>query len=288
MTPDCIVSSRALGLLAAAVAAGAIGVASASASISGVCPDGSFFVVQRPDAIPCRDAKQVDPEDLPPLKPELLPRPHAWEVFNKKNDPNNPYNMIDASGAEDDGAAPEAAPAPGGAPPPQSTPPTRPNRAASARARAAPAMLRLAERDLRDLSMIVELSQQRAPATFAVAESGDPGLVLRLAQSAAFEPQVHRALSGRGATAPGPVVLFSAVATRPASFHANLTFVQDHHAFHPDPGDPTQLGLLQGRLGPLAAEDSVLGYVVLPERVDLSRPLDVYWNDRLINATLRP
>ena len=53
--------------------------APASAAISGVCPDGSIFIVQSADAIPCRGAKRVDPQDLPPLQPELLPRPYGWE-----------------------------------------------------------------------------------------------------------------------------------------------------------------------------------------------------------------
>ena len=32
----------------------------------------------------------------------------------------------------------------------------------------------------------------------------------------------------------------------------------------------------------------MLGYVVLPEQVELAQPLDIYWDDRQITATLRP
>ena len=71
--------------------------APAAAAISGVCPDGSIFIVQSPDAIPCRGAKRVDPQDLPPLQPELLPRPYGWERFNRLADPNNPYNLVDSA-----------------------------------------------------------------------------------------------------------------------------------------------------------------------------------------------
>ena len=46
----------------------------ALASITGVCPDGSIYIVQHPESIPCRDSKAVDPSDVPPLKPEYLPR----------------------------------------------------------------------------------------------------------------------------------------------------------------------------------------------------------------------
>jgi hypothetical protein len=83
-------------------------------------------------------------------------------------------------------------------------------------------------------------------------------------------------------------VLFAARAERPARFQPHLTFVQGHEAFQPDASDPRQLGLLAGRPGELAAGDSVLGYAVLPPGMDLSRPLDVYWDDRLLTATLAP
>jgi hypothetical protein len=32
--------------------------------------------------------------------------------------------------------------------------------------------------------------------------------------------------------------------------------------------------------------DAVLGYVVLPADVDPAQPLDLYWDDRLVTATL--
>src|SRR5262245_8975540 len=70
--------------------------APASAGISGVCPDGSIFIVQSPEAVPCREAKRVDPTVVPPIQPELLPRPYGWEKFNRLKDPNNPYNLVDA------------------------------------------------------------------------------------------------------------------------------------------------------------------------------------------------
>ena len=74
-----------------------------------MCPDGSIFVVQRPESIPCANAKQVEPGEVPPLKPELLPRPYAWEVFNQQQNPNNPYNLIDAARQVRESRAAEAA-----------------------------------------------------------------------------------------------------------------------------------------------------------------------------------
>ena len=74
----------ALAMLAAPLAAGA-------ATLSGVCPDGSFFVVQSRDAVPCSQPHFVDdPSELPPLRPHLLPRPYTWYVDQEARNPNNP------------------------------------------------------------------------------------------------------------------------------------------------------------------------------------------------------
>jgi len=268
---------------------GAAGVA--QASVTGVCPDGSFFVVQRPESIPCSGAKQVEPGDLPPLKPQLLPRPFAWEVFNQQQDPNNPYNLIDAArqvrearSAELAGAALREPVKPAPAPEGGVSAPPRPAPARDT----GPVDLGLSDQDERDLALIVDLSQQRAPAAFALGDGAAPTLSVRVAPSAAFEARLREAWARRGRGLAGPVLLFSARAQAPASFHPNFTFVQGHQAFHPNPEDPTQLGLIRGDVGELAPDSDVLGYVVLPEQVQLAKPLDIYLDDRQITATLRP
>ena len=268
-----------------------------SASVTGVCPDGSMFIVQRVESVPCRDAKQVDPSDLPPMKPEYLPRPYGWEVFYRKNDPNNPYNLIQSQ--------PPEAPAPvhrtqGGRNEPRASrdpgviEPRVPERSAlqsgsapvvrSAERIDASALL-LGDTEVEDLAMIVELSQRRAPASFT--DDGSQGRV-RLARSLAFEARMREHLAGRGHASAGPVVLFVADADSGGSFYGNLTFVQDGIAFHPSNDDPSELGVIRGGLGPLENGSSVLGYVVLPERLDPSHPIDVYWNDRLLTAIFQP
>lgn len=270
-------------------------VETAHASITGVCPDGSIFVVQSPEAIPCSGAKQVEPGELPPLKPELLPRPFAWEVFNQQQNPNNPYNLIDAArqvrearAAESAGAAlgepGKSAPALESGASPQPAPPLQPAPAEGS----GPVDLGLSDEEARDLALIVDLSQQRAPAAFALGDGGAPTLSVRVAPSAAFEARLREAWAGRGRGIPGPVLLFSVRAAAPTSFHPNFTFVQGHQAFHPDPEDPTQLGLIRGGVGELTPGSDLLGYVVLPEQIELGQPLDIYWDDRQITATLRP
>ena len=84
------------------------------------------------------------------------------------------------------------------------------------------------------------------------------------------------------------MVIWAAEARAPYAFHANLTFAQGHVAYHPDPSDRRQFGLLRGREGDLAAGEMTLGYVVLPHATDPAEPMDIYWNDRQVTATLRP
>ncbi len=278
----CRIPSR-LGFLVLALAPLPAG--PAAASITGVCPDGSMYIVKRAENIPCPDSKRVDPNDMPPIRPAYLPRPYGWERFQREQDPNNPYNLIEDERRDE---APEA-PAVGTAPPPPEPQTARRNPPAPSlpAVEAAGPRVDLTADELRDLSLIVEISQRHAPATLERrGESGDPTLVLRLAHSSAFEARLREGFGGRAGLSSGPVLLFSARAHDPEPFHANLTFVQGHLAFHPTHDDPLQFGVLRGSLGDLAAGDEVLGYVVLPERVDLGLPLDVYWNDRQLTARI--
>ena len=268
-----------------------------SASVTGVCPDGSMFIVQRAELVPCRDAKAVDPSGVPPMKPEYLPRPYGWEVFFRKNDPNNPYNLIEGQpvappapvhrtegNRNDPGISREQAvnepPLPEGSDGRNASAPV-----ARVEARAGGAALDLVDEEAADLAMIVELSQRRAPASFA--DDGTQGRV-QLARSLAFEARMREHLRGNGHASSGPVVLFVADADSRGAFYGNLTFVQNGMAFHPSSDDPDQLGVIRGRLGPLEDGGSVLGYVVLPERLDPSHPIDIYWNDRQLTATFQP
>jgi hypothetical protein len=290
------------GSLLALPAALALGVLAAAPlpaeSITGVCPDGSMFVVQRASSIPCRDAKLVQPHEVPPMRPEFLPRPYGWDVFQRETNPNNPYNQVITRNAPP--APPESSPAPqanatpqvSAAPPREaSSPAPTPVAVASAPPQSAPSAfaVSLAPEELKQLASIVEAWQAHAPATLVKPGASAPqGMLLRVARSAALEGRIGDALAQSGAASHGPVLAFQAQAIEPGDFFANLTFVQGHVAFHPDPADRRQIGVLAGAQGPLAAGQSVLGYVVLPAGVDLTQPLDVYWDDRRIEATLQP
>jgi hypothetical protein len=113
-------------------------------------------------------------------------------------------------------------------------------------------------------------------------------MVVRIAQSNSFEARLRDAAERAGTPIAGPVVLFSASCRESESFYANLTFVQGHVAFHPEAALGTQIGVIDGHLGELEPGEGVLGFVVLPSHMDLSQPMDIYWDDRQVTATLRP
>jgi hypothetical protein len=149
---------------------------------------------------------------------------------------------------------------------------------------APPVSIRVSDKEIDDLIQIVQLTQQRAPASLVIESDGAPSLELRLAHSRGFE---SRARETFGAVS-GPVLLFTAEAKAPIAFHPNFTFAQGHTAFHADADDPKQFGMLEGQPGQQEPGSTLLGYVVLPSSVDLAQPMDVYWNDHRLAATLQP
>jgi len=274
-------------------------------ALTGICPDGSVFIVQHEAQIPCRAAKEVDPHEVPPLRPQYLPNPYTWQVYNELQDPNNPYNLIDSARdirALQRGGRGEAATASPGAPEgaagssgsgasgwddggPTAGAPTT----VAARSPVGPLDVGLDDQELRDLYQIVELSQTQTPAVFERTTADGRGVMrLALARSRAFEDRLRGAWESRGGLGRSAVVLFTAGSKQADAFHPNLTFVQGHLTFQPDPSNPRQLGVLQGRLGALDAGEVVLGYVVLPDTMRLDQPFDVYWDDRRLAVQFPP
>ena len=270
-----------LGSLGLAVLGGA---AASAGSITGVCPDGSIFIVQRADSIPCTRAKIVEPHEIPPVRPELLPNPYTWQVYNEGTSANNPYNLVDEArkvrSLSGTGATPPpplpSAEAPG-------TPPAPLASGADADS------LGLSEEEIRDLFLIVELSQDGAPAAFVKETAdGSEAFALSFAWSPAFEQRLRERHPRPGELGDAKVLLFSAVARRPEEFHPNFTFTQGHLAFSPEASDAVHLGILQGRLGDLEEGEVVLGWVALPEQMDPGAPMGVYWNDRHLETRFVP
>jgi hypothetical protein len=225
------------------------------------------------------------------VRPELLPNPYTWQVYNEGASPNNPYNLIDEASKvralSRKGATPTQEQGSSASPSPSPSP--SPLVAPVGQGPAQPSQLGLSEEELRDLFLIVELSQEAAPAAF-VKETADgrEAFSLSFAWSPAFAQQLS-AHHPRGAElADAQVLLFSAVARRAEEFHPNFTFTQRHLAFSPESGEGSQLGVLLGALGNLEEGEVVLGWVALPGRMSLSEPMGVYWNDRHLETVFSP
>jgi hypothetical protein len=303
---NTLIRSRVL-LLGTLLATTLPGPALARDTVAGLCPDGSAFVVARRQDAPCRDPKFVDDaSDLPPLRPQYLPRSHAWQLNRAARDENNPYNLLDridrnrmARGERPITSEPQTA----SAPIPATSTQTRGGDGATTTALAptslaAPSARIVSEKpretgpsfvmtedELRDLARLIVLRQQIAPAELTVEDvRGRPQLHLRYAYSPSFE---QRAIEALGLDAAKQrVLIFSVRSEADVEFFPSFTAIQDGVSFRPEPS--REIGYVVGSAGPMAAGLVGIGYIVLPARVDAARPIDLYWNDRKLGATLSP
>lgn len=280
--------------LAVAAILGLATAARADTSLSGVCPDGSYFIVQSRSAIPCANPHLADPADLPPVRPYLLPRPYTWYVDQEARSPNNPYNLLETArkirearaGVSAQPPTNGAAPAPG-ARPAATAGATGPAPLAATESRAPAPLVSLADGELRDLVRLISLRQDAAPAFFEVDDvHGKRSLRIELAYSASFESYALATL-GRDASA-SRVLVWSAQSLRASEFHPNFFVVQAGRTFRPDPQSPAELAFVLGAPGALPAGEMVVGYLVVPASFDPRSPLEVFWNDRSVEAVLAP
>lgn len=254
-----------------------------ASAITGVCPDGSVFVVRRAADIPCSAAKRVESSQVPPLRPENLPRPYLWELHREKQSENNPYNLLERAERMRSGGGMVPSLAPSVAEPAPNVAAAPPVAAPAPPPRSEKADLGLTDGELRDLFYLVELSQQSKPATFVEEAGGEEAIRVSFAHSEAFEARMREA-----GVADGTVVLWSVQPRTSQRFQPNFTFVQGETAYQPQPGRARQLDVLVGKIGgELQPEEVVLGYAVLPPSIDLARPVDLYWDDRRIAVTFR-
>jgi hypothetical protein len=246
-----------------------------------VCPDGSFFVVAHMDDVPCARAKLVDPADLPPIRPQLLPRPYTWYVDQQTRDPNNPYNLLEAAEKIREARDPQGF---------SSQPPTLqpPIPAPVEPGRADVAVPQFSEAELRDLVRLIEMRQRIARAELLVEDlRGGHRLRILLAHSGAFEagvldwagldPKVQR------------VIAFAVVAPgQETEFQPNFFVVQGSRTFRPNPRDARELGLLVGAPGTMPGGSVALGYLVVPATFDPTESMELWWNDRSVASVLNP
>jgi hypothetical protein len=84
------------------------------------------------------------------------------------------------------------------------------------------------------------------------------------------------------------VLLFSVRSEAEVEFFPNFSVIQDGVSARPEPSLRSELGFVLGAAGSMGAGLVSIGYLVLPARVDPGRPLDLWWNDRKLEATLAP
>ncbi len=253
-------------------------------TLAGVCPDGSGFIVQQKQHAPCPNPRFVHPTEMPPLRPELLPRPYMWYVDQQYRDTNNPYHLVEkaqkmrALRAEQAQAARAS----------QARPSVEQTRAVPA---PAPQVHRpdfgFDDGELGDLVKLIALRQSVAPATLGVKDAhGRDELRIRFAHSDSFEQRILREFGSDASQ--HRVLAFYARAVMDTDFHPNFLVVQNGRTFRPEKSDPEEVGMLVGEAGTLDGGLLILGYVVIPASFHPARPLEIYWNDRSLTTTLRP
>jgi len=263
-------------------------------SVSGVCPDGSIFVVATKAAAPCARPKFVPASELPPLRPQYLPKPYTWYVDQEERDENNPYNLVDR--AQQMRALRSGARASESSGPETSETSIQPTRAQSTpigvEAVNAPTVgvdpgIELDPNELRDLVQLISVRQSIAPAVMLVEDvRGATDLQIKLAYSPAFERRVLEALGANQTS--GRVIAFAVRSERSTEFYPRFFVTQDGESFRPQSDERRELGFILGSAGPMEAGLLSLGYFVIPERFDVTRPMVFWWNDRQLEAVLEP
>ena len=278
---------RRLALSVGALCALLAPTAHADPTLSGVCPDGSFFIVQSRESVPCDDPHFAEPDQLPPVRPYLLPRPYTWYVDQEARNPNNPYNLVETARQIRDARKgiqqpAGSAPAQAGQPAPTATrnPPTQAQMPAPS---GAPGVS-LADDELRDLVRLIALRQQDAPAQIEVKAQGQTQLRIALAYSGSFEAYALGAL-GRNAST-NRVLVWSAQAIKATPFKPNFFVVQSGRTFRPDPQNPAEIAYLLGGPGEIPAGEMAVGYLVVPASFDPAHELELFWNDRSVASVL--
>ncbi len=241
---------------------------------AGVCPDGSVFIVKKKVDAPCLRPKFVHESEIPPIRPELLPKPYSWYVDQEAKNPYNAYNLVDD--AEKIRALREQQRT--GVTPPT---PVQP-RSTLAETIAPTGRLSLEPAELNDLGLYIERIQRVVPAAFGSDRS--ESVTLQFAYSQAFEAHARDVFENDKAH----YVVFMGRASGSAEFHPNFYVVQDSLTYRPDPNLAPESGILAGEAGALHSGDAVLGYFRVPGVFDFGQEIQLWWNDQRIEVVLAP
>jgi len=269
----------------------------ARAWVVAVCADGSIMIAKKWADVNCAGAIEVAPDDVPPIGSGIRPRSVAWASFLREQeamrreservrtrasrlsgrspaDPTAREELLDPARAYRNGNANGNGRSLSG----------NTARRSSAAMRAS---FTLAADERRDLALLVDLSQRDTPAILENTQNGVTTARLKIAHSRAFEAKLRAHQRAASARPFGPVLVFSLEPANADVMDTPLSFVQGGPSFRPNTRNSREFGWIDDVEVATGQGTRRLGYIVLPEFFEVSRPLAVFWGDAVVGATLR-
>jgi hypothetical protein len=269
----------------------------ARAGVVAVCADGSIMIAKKWADVNCAGAIEVAPDDVPPIGSGIRPRSIAWASFLREQEAmRRESERVRTRANRVSGRAPVDPTARE-----DSLDQTRVYRSGSANgggralsgdaARRSSAAMRasftLTADERRDLALLVDLSQRDTPAILKFTQNGVTTARLKIAHSRAFEAKLRAHQRTASARRSGPVLVFSIEPANADAMDTPLSFVQGGPSFRPNARNSREFGWIDDFDAGAGQGTTRLGYIVLPESFEVSRPLAVFWGDAVVGATLR-
>lgn len=271
--------------------------AAARAGVVAVCADGSIMIAKKWADVNCAGAIEVAPDDVPPIGSGIRPRSIAWANFlGEQEAMRRESERVRTRANRVSGRSP-AVPTVRE----ESLDPTRAYRNDNANgnkralsgdlARHPSAAMRasftLTADERRDLALLVDLSQRDTPAILKFTQNGVTTASLKIAHSRAFEAKLRAHQRTASARHLGTVLVFSLEPGNADAMDTSLSFVQGGPSFRPNARNSREFGWIDDVDAATGQATTRLGYIVLPESFEVSRPLAVFWGDAVMGATLR-
>jgi len=273
--------------------------AAARAGVVAVCADGSIMIAKKWADVNCAGAIEVAPDDVPPIGSGIRPRSIAWANFLGEQEAMRRESKRVRTRANRVSGRSPAVPTVRE----ESLDPTRAYRNGNANgngngralsgdlARRPSAAMRasftLTADERRDLALLVDLSQRDTPAILKFTQKGVTTASLKIAHSRAFEAKLRAHQRTASARHLGTVLVFSLEPGNADAMDTSLSFVQGGPSFRPNARNSREFGWIDDVDAATGQATTRLGYIVLPESFEVSRPLAVFWGDAVVGATLR-
>ncbi len=271
--------------------------AAVRAGVIAVCADGSIMIAKKWADVNCAGAIEVAPDDVPPIGSGIRPRSIAWANFLREQETlRRESERVRSRANRVSGRSPAEPTARE-----ESLDQTRayrndnaygngraPSRDVARRPSAAMrASFTLTADERRDLALLVDLSQRDTPAILRNTQNGVTTARLKIAHSRAFEAKLRAHQRTVSARRSGPVLVFSLEPANADVMDTPLSFVQGGPSFRPNARNSREFGWIDDVEAAPGQRTTRLGYIVLPESFEVSRPLAVFWGDAVVGARLR-